>query len=224
METKRKTIVLRLSTSVGQAFMENQWSSKIDFEPTPQRQKLPEHDLEFQQAYEYMLNEVKNSGFLDTIRDTTEDLGICFTQPHRDLKEVRLAGWILSIVLADLKGVDYLWSSDSDTIVLPDTISSLTKIVDAEPAAAGGSALVQLNTSHLSFIAQMAQTAYNCDAFLNRSALGGIGRSECLNGPGSLFRIAALRTVAASWYHCQYPASQSRTVRYIPEPPFSRKD
>ncbi|PVH75778.1 glycosyltransferase family 2 protein, partial [Cadophora sp. DSE1049] len=185
---------------------------KTDLEPKPQRQKLPEHDFEFQKAYEYILNELANSGSLDIIRDTPEDLAICFTQPHRDLKEVRLAAWILSIILADLKDVHYLWSSDSDTIVLPDTISSITKIVAAEPTVAGASALVQLNTAHLSFIAQMAQTAYNCDAYLNRSALGGIGRSECLNGPGSLFRIAALRTVAASWYHCQYPASQSRTV------------
>ncbi|KAH7400433.1 hypothetical protein BKA64DRAFT_642579 [Cadophora sp. MPI-SDFR-AT-0126] len=185
---KRKTMVLRLSACVGQVFIQNQWSSKTDFEPKPQRDKLPEHDFEFQKAYDYMFNEVKNSGFLDVIRDTTDDVGICFTQPHRDLKEVRLAAWILSIVL---KGVEYLWSSDSDTIVLPDTIFNLTKLLPQSP---------------------QQQTAYNCDAYLNRSALGAIGRSECLNGPGSLFRIAALRTVAASWHHCQYPASQTRTV------------
>ncbi|KAH7364857.1 hypothetical protein BKA65DRAFT_573415 [Rhexocercosporidium sp. MPI-PUGE-AT-0058] len=128
-----------------------------------------------------------------------EDFAICFTQPHRDLEEVRLAGWILSIVIADLKNANYLWSSDSDTIVLPVTISNCSKIVAAKPAAAGASALVELSTSHVSFIGQMAQTAYNWDEFLNRSALGALGASEYLKGPGLLFRIAALRTVAASW-------------------------
>ncbi|KAG4431960.1 hypothetical protein IFR05_012556 [Cadophora sp. M221] len=213
MNPTQKNVVLRLSVCVGQVFMEQRKEvAKQDFDSKPQRQSMPEHEKQFEKAYRYIQNELQNSGFLDVIKDTTEDFAICFTQPHRDLKEVRLAAWILSIVLADLKDIDYLWSSDSDTIILPDTISSLSKIVAAESAAAGASALVQLNTSHLSFIGQMAQTAYNCDAFLNRSALGAIGASECLNGPGSLFRIAALRTVAASWYHCQYPASQYRTV------------
>lgn len=214
MNPSRKNIVLRLSACVGQVFMEDLKGGKQDFGSKPERQRILEHEEQFQNAYNYMHTELQNSGFLDMIKDTTEDFAVCFTQPHRDLKEVRLAAWILSTVLADLKDIDYLWSSDSDTIILPDTISSLSKIVAAEPSAAGASALVQLNTSHLSFIGQMAQTAYNCDAFLNRSALGALGASECLNGPGSLFRIAALRTVAASWYHCQYPHSQYRTASH----------
>lgn len=58
----------------------------------------------------------------------------------------------------------------------------------------------------------MAHTSFNCDAILNRSANAALGVSECLNGPGSLFRIAALRTAAAAWYRCQYPGSPARSV------------
>ncbi|OKL55773.1 hypothetical protein UA08_08897 [Talaromyces atroroseus] len=60
----------------------------------------------------------------------------------------------------------------------------LQKVLAAEPEAGGASALVQLNNGHVSFISQMAQTAFRSDVYLNRAALGAIGRSECLNGPG----------------------------------------
>ncbi|KAJ5038744.1 uncharacterized protein L3040_006424 [Drepanopeziza brunnea f. sp. 'multigermtubi'] len=208
----RKTVVINLNACVGQEFMEVREFDIKNTSPEARAPKPKQDEEEFKRAYEYMRTALINSGFVDTIRGGDENFAVCFTQPHRDLKEVRLAAWVMSIVVADLRDVGYLWSSDSDTVILPDTISSLTKIVAAEPRAAGGSALVQLNNAHISFVSRMAQTSFSCDAIMNRSANAAIGRSECLNGPGSLFRIAALRTVAAGWYRCQYPGSQFRSV------------
>lgn len=153
MAPHRKTVVLQVEACVGQEFMENAFVE--DFVPSAATRapNAARDALEFDQAYNYLRTALEKSTFLDAIRngdgdgDGHDDWAICFTQPHRDLKEIRLAAWVLSIVVADAQKVDFLWSSDSDTMVRADTISSLTRIVAAEPKAAGGSALVQRTSS-----------------------------------------------------------------------------
>lgn len=206
---------MRLDSCVGQAFIEGSNSDVSAVDPQTQQGEEFRDTPQFTKAYKFMSMELQNTGFVQKIKESGDDFtdfAICFTQPHRDLKEIRLAAWVLSIVLADLIGSEYLWSSDSDTIVLPDTIQNLSRILSTETDAGGASALVQLNNGQVSLISQIAETAFICDAYLNRAALGALGRSECLNGPGSIFRIAALRRVVASWYCCQYAGSLYRTV------------
>lgn len=140
---------------------------------------------------------------------------ICFTQPHRNLKEIRLASWMISSVLAELYDLEYIWSSDSDTLVRPSTLTSAAGILSSDGRVGGLSALVQLNNGDASFVSGMAQAAFGCDSYLNRAALGSIGRSECLNGPGSMFRATALREVAFQWYCFEYPNSMGTVVSHI---------
>ena len=166
----------------------------------------------FEKAYRFMKRELLKSRFLEKSPDSRSLTAICFTQPHRDLKEIRLSAWVLSIVLADLSGINYLWSGDSDTLITEGCVQSALQILAADPGAGGVSALVQIDTRGPSAITRMTQTAFAFDAFLNRASLGSIGRSECLNGPGSIYRIESLRKVLVSWYCTQYPGSYSRTV------------
>ncbi|KAM0722490.1 hypothetical protein Q7P37_001931 [Cladosporium fusiforme] len=129
------------------------------------------------------------------------------------LEKSRLTGVLstneapLFVVLADLYDTEFIWSSDSDTLVSNETLSNMAKILFMEERAAGASALVRLNNSHESFVSNMASAGFMCDAFLNRASLSALGRSEYLNGPGSVFRKSALRDVAIAWYHYSYPGS-----------------
>ena len=193
-------------------FLEDASHRTVNCEWASSAQKGVDEPTAFATAYDFMKKEVQRLGWLEPSLTSQGFTAICFTQPHRDLKEIRLAAWILSIVLADMCNIEYLWSSDSDTIVAKDCIQNAFKILVSEPKAGGVSALVQIATTNLPIISRMAQTAFAFDAYLNRAALGATCRSECLNGPGTMFRIPALREVAVPWYRVQYPGSCTRTV------------
>lgn len=155
----------------------------------------------FAQAYQYVKNELTEAGALN---DSKPPQAVCFTQPHCDLKEIRFSVWIVSFVLADKYGFEYLWSSDSDTRVEPDTLDTLARVIRAEPQAAGGGVYVRLHNAAASAFSRMASLAWGLDTYMNRAALGAFGTSECLNGPSSMYRIAALRDVAVPQYRFHY--------------------
>lgn len=117
---------------------------------------------------------------------------------------------MVSTVLAELHDLKYVWSSDSDTLVRPDTLTNAAAILSSDEKAVGVSALVQLNNGNASFVSGIAQAAFAYDAYLNRAALSSLGRSECLNGPGSMFRASALGEVAFQWLCFKYPTSIER--------------
>jgi hyaluronan synthase len=209
---KSKLRIIHFSQCVGTMFMEDGSFTRIDRTSASYTHKYLDESTAFENAYNFMKREVQKTGFLEQSLSSRDFTAFCFTQPHRDLKEIRLSAWVLSIVLADLCGIEYLWSSDSDTTVVKDCVQNASEVLATEPTAAGVSAVVRINTKDLSIISRMAQTAFAFDACLNRAALGAMGRSECLNGPGSMFRILCLREILVPWYRIQYPGSCTRTV------------
>lgn len=155
----------------------------------------------FQEAYAYLRAELKRAGVLG---DKKPPRGVCITQPHCDLKEIRFTAWMVSFVITDTYGYDFLWSTDSDTRVTNETIKTAARVVAAEPEAGAGSAYVQLHNAGASTFARMASMAWALDTYLNRASIGALGTSECLHGPSSLFRMTALREVAVKQYLFQY--------------------
>lgn len=111
---------------------------------------------------------------------------------------------MVSFVIADTYGYDFLWSTDSDTRVTAETIQTAARVVAAEPEAGAGSAYVQLHNANVSTFSKMASMAWAFDTYLNRASIGALGTSECLHGPSSLFRMTALREVAIKQYLFQY--------------------
>lgn len=167
----------------------------------------------FAEAYCFISRELAKSALTVESAQSGKPLFICFTQPHSGTKEVRFAALLFSIVLADIFAIEYIWSSDWDTLILTNTIPSMTRTLSAEPTAAGASSLVQLNNGDVSFVSRIAKACFTCDFYLNRAALGALGRSECPNGPGTMFRKSALREVMIPgiWYH--YPKISHHMVR-----------
>lgn len=139
---------------------------------------------------------------------------VCFNQPHSDLKEIRTSAWIISMILADAYGCEYLWSSDSDTIVQQDTLTNMLCVLQQEPGVGGGSVFVRLHNKGASAISRMASAAFSADTYLNRAALGALGTSECLHGPAAMFRLKALRGVVVPWYRFRYFRWQEQSVSH----------
>ncbi|KAL9026475.1 MAG: hypothetical protein Q9180_007479, partial [Flavoplaca navasiana] len=204
--------IIHLPQCVGTMFVEDASHRTVNCERASSAHKGMDEPTAFAKAYDFLKKEVQRLGCLEPSLTSQGFTAICFTQPHRDLKEIRLSAWILSIVLADMYNIEYLWSSDSDTIVAKDCVQNAFKIMVSEPKAGGVSALVQIATTNLPIISRMAETAFAFDVYLNRAALAATCRSECLIGAGSMFRIPALREVAVPWYRIQYPGSCTLTT------------
>lgn len=129
---------------------------------------------------------------------------ICYTQPHGDLKEIRLTSWTMAVVLGKRYGFKYVWSTDSDTRVLPDTISTMAHTLAAEPNAGGASVHVRLHNEKETNIAQMTGLTFALDTYLNRAAAGALNKSEYLHGPATILRLSALEEVIVPWCRFHY--------------------
>lgn len=202
--------VLELDVSVGKQFVRSLGQSSLSNGlanghangKSSKRAPIAHSEAEaFGHAYDYIKQQLVSAGVLSSGQPPR---AICFTQPHCDLKEIRFSAWMVSFVVADAYDFEYLWSSDSDTRVEPNTLDTLARVIRAEPKAAGGGVYVKLHNAGASAFARMASLAWALDTYMNRSALGAFGTSECLNGPSSMYRISALRDVAVSQYRFHY--------------------
>lgn len=198
--------VLCLTQSIGKQYIREAQRNGVI--PRKSLSKPSEKDA-FREAYEHTKSVMENAGFL---RSREPPRGVCFYQPHCDLKEIRFSVWMFSMVLADTYGFEYLWSSDSDTQVLSNTIEILAKSLKAEPKAAGAGSYVRLHNAEASDVSRMAGIVWALDFYMNRAAIGALGMSECLNGPSSMYRISALREVMVEQYRFHYFQTTENTV------------
>ncbi|KAF2094305.1 hypothetical protein NA57DRAFT_60935 [Rhizodiscina lignyota] len=198
--------VLCLQQSLGKQFIRKALANGFKSgKPAP---TTSEKDA-FRKAYDFTKSEMEKAGFL---RSKEPPKGVCFYQPHCDLKEIRFSAWMVSVIIADVYGFDYLWVSDSDTQILPDTVTTLARVLKSEPKAAGAGAYVRLHNAEVSSISRMAGLAWALDTYMNRAALSALGTSECLNGPTSMYRVSALREVMVVQYRFHYLESTENTV------------
>ena len=85
--------------------------------------------MALRKIYEHLQSIMKDKGFLDLEDSHTRVL--CFTQLHVNFKGIRFMAWLISIILLDAYGLKYLWSSDSDTVIPPDTLHKTMHIMES---------------------------------------------------------------------------------------------
>lgn len=154
----------------------------------------------FAEAYNYIRNNLEKAGLCKYQKEPQSQLAICFTEPHCDLKAIRFSAWLVGIVLAERYGIEFIWSSDSDTIIRPDTIPNITRAMARNACTGGASAVVCVHNSHDSMIAELATVMFALNTYLNRAAMGALGQSDCLMGPSAAFRVNVLRQMLMPWY------------------------
>ena len=171
----------------------------------------------FVEAYNYIKKNLEKAGLCNHRDESPSKLAICFTEPHCDLKAIRFSAWLVGIVLADCYGIDFIWSSDSDTIIRHDTIPNITRAMARNACIGGASAVVCVHNSRDSTIAQLATVMFALNTYLNRAAMGALGQSDCLMGPSAAFRVDALRQLLMPWYCYRVKASKVvSTSKYFP--------
>ncbi|KAL5355604.1 hypothetical protein BJX96DRAFT_141544 [Aspergillus floccosus] len=125
---------------------------------------------------------------------------LCLYQPHLHKKGIMFSTFIFSIVLSELLGVEYLWSSDSDTIVMDGSLRRTIETIAGDPHVGGGSAGLIVHNEHDTITTKLGSVVYWSELYLTRSVAMASGTSDCQSGPSTAFRVSVLPAVLYPWY------------------------
>lgn len=144
------------------------------------REILAEHDL--------------NLGGVDGVTK------LCLFQPHLHKKGIMFTSFIFSIVISEMLGIEYMWSSDSDTIVLPDSLRSTIDTIAGDPTVGGGSSGLIVHNGDETLTTKLGSVVYWSELYITRSTSTSAGTSDCQSGPSTAFRVSALPAILYPWY------------------------
>ncbi|GLI73655.1 hypothetical protein PoHVEF18_001875 [Penicillium ochrochloron] len=125
---------------------------------------------------------------------------LCLFQPHLHKKGIMFSAFIFSIVISEMLGIEYLWSSDSDTIIMTDSLRSTIETIAGDPHVGGGSSGLIIHNENDTVTTKLGSVVYWSELYMTRSTSTASGTSDCQSGPSTAFRITALPAVLYPWY------------------------
>ncbi|KAL7812448.1 family 2 glycosyltransferase [Trichoderma aethiopicum] len=125
---------------------------------------------------------------------------LCLRQRHMHKKGVMFTTFIFALVIADVLGIEFLWSSDSDTLVFPDSIHKTVDAIAHDPTVGGASSGLVVHNGYETTVTNLAATVYWGELYLTRSMPAFTATSDCQSGPSTVFRLAAMPAILMPWY------------------------
>ncbi|KAK7402900.1 hypothetical protein QQX98_011350 [Neonectria punicea] len=133
-------------------------------------------------------------GGLDGIRH------ICLRQRHMHKKGIMFTTFIFSLIISDILGIEFLWSSDSDTLVFEDSLERTISPIAGDASVGGASSGLTVHNGEDTIMTRLASTVYWTELYLTRSTPACAATSDCQSGPSSAFRLSALSGILIPWY------------------------
>ncbi|PYH30928.1 glycosyltransferase family 2 protein [Aspergillus neoniger CBS 115656] len=125
---------------------------------------------------------------------------LCVSQPHMHKKGIMFTSFIISLVLSDILDIEFLWTSDSDSIVMPDTLTRTMATCAADPGIGGASTALTIHNKDETVITQLGNAVYLNELYLARSFTGAVAANDCQSGPSAAFRFSAVSGELLAWY------------------------
>ncbi|KAI1343161.1 hyaluronan synthase [Xylariaceae sp. FL0016] len=125
---------------------------------------------------------------------------LCISQPHMHKKGVMFTSFIFAKVISDALGLEFLWTSDSDSIVLPNTISRTTATIAGDPMVAGASTALSIHNKDATTITKVGNSVFLNELHLSRCFASAFGANDCQSGPCAVFRTAIIVPELLQWY------------------------
>ncbi|CAN8101074.1 unnamed protein product [Discula destructiva] len=122
-------------------------------------------------------------------------------QRHLHKKGIMFTNFVFSIIIADVLGIEIVWSSDSDTIVFEDSLEGTISVMAGDPKTAGASSGLVIHNAADTVVTKLASCIYWCELYLTRSLPGSMAVSDCQSGPSAAFRLSAIRPILVPWYN-----------------------
>ncbi|KAM0081113.1 hypothetical protein ACKRZS_006734 [Fusarium odoratissimum] len=104
--------------------------------------------------------------------------------------------FIFSLVIAEMLGIEFMWSSDSDTMVLEDTLERTISAIAGDPTVGGASSGSTVHNGDDTVVTRLAATVYWVELYLTRSTPA----CTATSGPCTAFRLSALSAILMPWY------------------------
>ncbi|KAH9893106.1 hyaluronan synthase [Xylariomycetidae sp. FL2044] len=125
---------------------------------------------------------------------------LCISQPHMHKKGVMFTSFIFAKVISDALGLEFLWTSDSDSIVLPNTITHTTATIAGDPMVAGASTALSIHNKDNTTITKVGNSVFLNELHLSRCFASAFGANDCQSGPCAVFRTSVIIPELLQWY------------------------
>jgi hyaluronan synthase len=125
---------------------------------------------------------------------------ICLYQPHECKKDIMFTNMVFCLVLGHANDIEYLWTSDSDTWVYPETLYQVITCMSADPMIGGSCSALSIHNGNESVIAQLGAAAYWTELAITRGQTGAVDSVDCQPGPCAAFKLIALEPILLKWY------------------------
>lgn len=125
---------------------------------------------------------------------------ICLNQPHDSKKEIMFTVFIFSLALCKFRNIPFIWSSDSDSWVFPDTLTRAISGIADDQSFGGSCTQLEIHNHTAAFISYMAAATYWSEIHLTSGILSAFDAIDCIPGPCALFRREALEDILVEWY------------------------
>jgi hyaluronan synthase len=125
---------------------------------------------------------------------------LCVTQPHMHKKGIMFTSFIFCFALSELFHIEYVWTSDSDSMVYKDTIMRTIQTIHGDDKCAGASTALNIHNRKDNLVTTLGNTIYLNDLHLSRCFSSAVGANDCQSGPCAAFRIEAIKPELLAWY------------------------
>jgi hyaluronan synthase len=125
---------------------------------------------------------------------------LCITQPHMHKKGVMFTSFIIATALSEILGIDFLWTSDSDSIVYEETLKMTVETIAGDEKCAGASTALAIHNREETLITKLGNTVFLNELHLSRCFASAVGANDCQSGPCAVFRIKTLKPELLAWY------------------------
>lgn len=127
---------------------------------------------------------------------------ICFHQPHMCKKDIMFTNLVISMILRNASHgeLEYIWTSDSDTIVMPDTLEKAIESMTLNPSIGGSSVTLGIHNANDNWLTNLGAAVYWSEMAITRSQNGAVDAVDCQPGPCAAFRLTALEDILFDWY------------------------
>ncbi|EKG22605.1 Fungal chitin synthase [Macrophomina phaseolina MS6] len=141
-------------------------------------------------------------GLLERPQNESGTRVICFHQPHGCKKDIMFTNFVMSMILrgASHNELEFLWTSDSDTLVMPDTLQKAAASMKLDSRIGGSCVTLGVHNSDENWLTKLGAAVYWSEMAITRSQNGAADAIDCQPGPCAAFRLSALEGILFDWY------------------------
>ncbi|GME44857.1 hypothetical protein EAF04_006864 [Neofusicoccum parvum] len=171
-----------------------------DLHQLPEDVRTEASDFAMRQVLKKTRDILANHNVLEPSNQPGELQVICFHQPHVCKKDIMFTNLVASLVLRQTHGLEFIWTSDSDTLVLPDTTDKVIGAMTLDPLIGGSSVTLGIHNAQENWITRLGAAVYWSEMAITRSQNGAVDAVDCQPGPCAAFRFAAIEDIIFRWY------------------------